>query len=630
MSAIGGLLAPDGDDEGLAERLRPLACGLARRGPDGCAVRVVDRVAMIHRPDHTSPESRRRLQPVARGPLLVAIDGRLDNRNELVRSTGPGEAAPGETAPGDAELAAAAFADRSEACLPDLVGELALAAWDAAARRLVLARDPSGARPLFYAWTPGSNGERELRWASNLTALLPFVDDRRLDEQWIAGFLIGLPDPDRTVWRGIRQVPPGHLLRVDAAGESLRPWWPAGPIDELRLGDDAEYEERFLALLTEAVRCRLDAEGPVFVQLSGGVDSSSLACVADGLLRRRDGRRNGLQTASFVFDEAATSDERRFIRLVEDRIDRLGHHLSEVDLPFLAEGAADVEMPNRLTSFWARQNALATAARRAGSRVMLSGVGGDDLCWSEVPVASHLVEHLVRGRPLRLLRELRDLRRELDAPIGRVVWEGVLEPLLPAGVQARLGRRLLPDAPWIEPAFGRRTGLRRRLRGLLPGPERVLTNPRMRQHAASLLAMAAQQTCQRYQDVELLGYEMRYPFLHRPLVEFCLALPVDQLVRPGETRSLHRRALRHLLPPEVAWRRDKRGPEEAMMRAVGRHWPRLSELFRGDAHVYRHGFVRRDPLLAGLDRLRFGIGSASPLYRVIELELWLHRQPTVS
>lgn len=121
-----------------------------------------------------------------------------------------------------------------------------------------------------------------------------------------------------------------------------------------------------------------------------------------------------------------------------------------------------------------------------------------------------------------------------------------------------------------------------------------------------------------------MSAEVRFPFLHRPLVEFCLALPVEQFARPTETRSLHRRALRALLPPEVCSRRNKRGPDEALIRRIGEAWPRLTALFGADARVFAHGFVARAPLLEALRRRRFGLlAEAGAVETVISLEVWL-------
>jgi asparagine synthase (glutamine-hydrolysing) len=117
--------------------------------------------------------------------------------------------------------------------------------------------------------------------------------------------------------------------------------------------------------------------------------------------------------------------------------------------------------------------------------------------------------------------------------------------------------------------------------------------------------------------------EISYPFLHRPLVEFLQAVPVGQSVRPGESRSLLRRALRNVLPEKVAKRRGKQGPDEALNRALAREWPRLQAIFK-DARVCAHGYMNSEELLASLDRARYGAEQNTyALLKTIALELWL-------
>jgi asparagine synthase (glutamine-hydrolysing) len=124
-------------------------------------------------------------------------------------------------------------------------------------------------------------------------------------------------------------------------------------------------------------------------------------------------------------------------------------------------------------------------------------------------------------------------------------------------------------------------------------------------------------------SVEEGHVEPSYPFLHRPLVEFCLALPIRQLLRPGQTRSLLRRALRGLLPDEIAVRKSKRGPDEAILRAVAREWPRLRTLFT-DARVYARGYIDRAAFEKTLTEARGGVNpNMQGLLRTIALELWL-------
>ena len=122
---------------------------------------------------------------------------------------------------------------------------------------------------------------------------------------------------------------------------------------------------------------------------------------------------------------------------------------------------------------------------------------------------------------------------------------------------------------------------------------------------------------------EFTKAEMSYPFTHRPLVEFMQAIPFEQSVRPGQTRSLLRRALRNLLPPEIAQRKGKRVNTDAVLRAVGREWPRLRSMFT-DACICKYGYIDCERLLAMLAVARQGSDQASSAATfLIPLEYWL-------
>lgn len=117
--------------------------------------------------------------------------------------------------------------------------------------------------------------------------------------------------------------------------------------------------------------------------------------------------------------------------------------------------------------------------------------------------------------------------------------------------------------------------------------------------------------------------EVANPYLHRPLVEFLLAVPLTQKLRPGETRSLMRRALRGLLPEKVLNRKGKKGPDEAFLRAVAREWSRLRPMFE-NAQVSSRGYVDNEAFLETLERARHGCHNISlGLVRTITLEFWL-------
>ncbi|MGE3910879.1 MAG: asparagine synthase-related protein, partial [Chloroflexota bacterium] len=243
------------------------------------------------------------------GPFVAVVDARLDNRVELLDALDL-DRQPSDVL-SDAALVLAAYARWGAACPDRLLGDFAFAIWDRRERQLFCARDHAGVKPFYFATTPDT-----VAFATEASPLLlvPGVSGRPDDAQ-IADYLTGdLDDPAATFFAGVRRLPPGHALVADASGTRTWAFWTPDAKRELALASDTEYEEAFRAVFTEAVRCRLQDAGPVGAMLSGGLDSSAIACVAAGL--RPDDAAGGLPVFSCVFDDAPECDERHYQQLV--------------------------------------------------------------------------------------------------------------------------------------------------------------------------------------------------------------------------------------------------------------------------------------------------------------------------
>jgi hypothetical protein len=180
-----------------------------------------------------------------------------------------------------------------------------------------------------------------------------------------------------------------------------------------------------------------------------------------------------------------------------------------------------------------------------------------------------------------------------------------------------------PVPAWVDAGFARRLGLGEASAAPgAAGEDDAGLLPSLRQRASYLrseVGILAWQYC----AMDPAEVHLTHPFLHRPLVEMCLSVPLDQLLRNGETRSLCRRALRDLLPEKIARRRDKRGPDEAFHRAVARHWNGIERLLAGSRVVAR-GYADGARLREALQQARFGNGQGlTALLRALALEYWL-------
>jgi len=600
MSGIAGCSQLDGTATS-AEVIAVLSRGIAPCGPDGNAHLDHGSTVLLQRAFHTGrrPEPAQHFE---RDGISIVWDGRIDNRG---------------TGRSDIEHVYELYRrDPDGAFMAPVTGDFAFALYDAPRHTLILGRDAFGIRPLFYAASP-----RRVVWSTRIDPLLdPALDiDLAIDEEYIGGYVTDGARGEETPYRNIRVVPPGAMLVFTPEGMKTRRFWSVHSIEDVVLGSDRAYEERLLELLTESVAVRMQSDHPVAAELSGGLDSSAIVCLADRLLRERKVPAPELVTISYVFDEARTSDERTYIHEVEQATGRRGVHLREEDHRLLST-LGDSESPLYPTPeicFLARHRQVQKTMEAAGARVLMRGIGGDQVLWGEADQLYEPLDHAKARRFLSMHRSLKKWAPVLRTSYFELLRRSVLQPLFGKGGGHDGHDHRMPA--WISHEFVERSKLHERLHHV---PEAA------RQRPSSWLAQV-----QMIGDLMAhfsLGYylekgaiDVTYPFMHRPLVEFCLGIPLEQKLRPGETRSVLRRALGDVLPPAIAQRKNKQGPDEAIVRALAREWPVLQEMF-SSSRAASLGVIEQETFLTALTRARHGVNINLPaLLRIISIECWL-------
>lgn len=613
MSAIGGIINFNGAPVD-AERLMQVGNTLQAYGPDGGFEVHQDSIGVVYRAFHTNHESRLERQPlVSPDGCILAWDGRLDNREELITLLHDDLQTPHS----DSFIVMEAYRKWGVSFPQRIIGDFAFSLWDSKSKTLILTRDPVGARLLFYYVD-----KNRLIWSSRLEALLEIRDiELEIDDEYVAGYLSLHPGEGRTPYKNIHAVPPAHLLVVRDGKVVCQRFWGLDPDKEIRYRSDREYEEHFVDLFSEAVCTRLRASGPVWADLSGGLDSSSIVCVADEVLKRDSVQASGLETVSAVFDESSTSDERRFISIVEQKRGQHGHHFCESDHSLLSESAFEGlrPMPNSLELWGEYHKAVRKKMRQRGARVLLTGIGGDELLTASSDPSPELGDLLVQGEFRDLHQRLQVWSLALKKPYLNVLLKHCILPTLPRRVQRLHRRQRVKRFSLLQPRFVKAFELYDRLLG--PPDVFGCRLPSSRGQASAFLSV---------RDVISSGHllawgpvDITYPFTHRPLVEFLQAIPPTQWIRPGQARSLLRRALQTYLPVEIAQRKGKGSTAETTLRAVVREWPRLRELLT-HALVCERGYVNPNALKALLDQPDVERNPESLfLLRISFLELWL-------
>ena len=314
----------------------------------------------------------------------------------------------------DVALVMAGYLKWGRNCFSRIIGDFALALWDPVERTLNLARDVIGPRPLYY-----HVDARRIVWSTDITSILATAGiPLQINDEYVAGFLGGLPELEQTPYRNIHGVLPAHVLTVSQNKVGAQQFWKLNFDREIRYRTDTEYEEHFRILFRDAVRCRLRADKPVWSELSGGMDSSSIVCMATDIVSKGESQTQSLETVSRVFDEFQKSDERKYILPVEEKIGKRGLHLREDDYRIITPWPSEYvpTIPTYEANVSAYYKEVRQAMHKTGSRVLLSGHGGDNVLMGDGNPFTELGELLMRGKFLSLHRGLRVWTRTLNKP----------------------------------------------------------------------------------------------------------------------------------------------------------------------------------------------------------------------
>ncbi len=513
----------------------------------------------------------------------------------------------------DTEVIVHAYEEYGDRFVERLSGQFAIALWDGRRQRLLLARDPVGIRPLFYTRTAG-----QLLFASEVKAILAVAPQAAsLDEQGLAQvFTFWGTVGERTVFKGIRSLPPGHRLIVEKGAQRLEGYWdwtfPQGPgRTDLSLDEAAEALH---ALLRDVVRQQLRADVPVGAYLSGGLDSSGIAALA----RESVGT---LQTFSITFEDPEF-DESAYQRQMADYLG-----VRHCALRCTAEDIGNVfpdlirhtETPVLRTAP-APLMLLARHVQSQGFKVVLTGEGADEVFggyelfkegkirrfWARQPQSpwrpllfSRLYPYLERSPVAnRHFARLFFGQRlgELDSPfyahltrwsttrgIFKLLSPELLASLSSAAPEEELLRQLPADFPaWSELARDQYIEVKTLLEGYLLSSQ------------GDRVSMAH-------------SVEGRVPYLDRRVIEFANALGPRYKLRGLREKVLLRRSLRQVLPDAILRRvkQPYRAPDSRCFFPGGRPLPYVEALM-SPSTVRRSGYFRPEAVERLLEKCRSG------------------------
>ena len=578
-----------------------MRAAIVHRGPDEGSTDVFDHCVLGHQRLKVI-DLDTGYQPVANetGDVVAVFNGEAYNFRSL-RAELRGHEIRGT---GDTPVLPHLYEESGPRFVERLHGMFALALWDASRRRLVLARDRLGKKPLLWTRLPDGT----VAFASELKALLRLPGlPRDVDLAALDAYL-GLqyvPD-DRTALRGIRKVPPGYVLVVEGDAERLERYWAPQPAEPSR--SDDEWLERVRESVAAAVRKRLVADVPLGALLSGGIDSS----IVVALMAETAAEPVRTFTVGFA-DERY--DERAYARAVAERYGTVHEELAIEDdvAATLPRFAAAFDEP--LGDEAALPTFLIAEQARRHVTVALAGDGGDEAFAGYERYVAHGLAGRVPGAAARVgaaaLSRLPPARREPRSPLFRAARFLDVAGSAPRERYGRLmevfplelRRRLWADGSLAQPV---------RLEPPRPGIAGLQLLDLRTYLPGDLLLKA---------DIASMAHslEVRSPLLDHAVVELGLALPDRLKARGREGKVALRRAFAAELPPEVS-ERGKTGFGVPLGR-----WFRedLRELAR-DALATDRGWFRPEAVTRLLDEHESGRRDhGHRLWCLLMLELWV-------
>ena len=507
------------------------------------------------------------------GRLWIIFNGEIYNYIELreeLRSFGHTFRTNSDT-----EVIIRSYAQWGEECVSRFNGMFAFGLWDAGNRKLFCARDRMGVKPFYYYY----DGSRFV-FASEIKAILEIGIERKPNDQSVHDYLSkGLLDhTGGTFFHDINQLRPAHFAVISDGELRIRRWWDISNSEEC-ISSDEEYARRFHVLFEDSIRLRLRSDVPIGTCLSGGLDSSSIVCVANSLMFQGNyssalvGSRQ--KTFSSCFDDRRY-DERIFIDDVIKKTNASPHYTFP-EGGKLFELMPDVirhqDEPFSSTSVFAQWHVMKLASEN-GVKVLLDGQGADEiLAGYHTYFGSYYIDLIKKLRFAKLIKELFRYR-EIHKGLNPVIFASLVRVMLNRYLISFIGKMpVIRNAPvaatignyWINSDFKK-------------AHEREHTFTRkfkssLKNHLYNSLSYSSLPALLHHEDRNSMAFsiETRLPFLDYRLVEYVFSLPSSQKLKNGMTKTVLRNTMKDILPESIRTRTDKMGfvtPEDIWFRTI--------------------------------------------------------------
>lgn len=591
MCGISGVFDLAGNIDGSL--IKKMTDAIAHRGPDGEGqwINTNQTVALGHRRLSIIDLSEDGKQPMhwEEGRYSITFNGEIYNyieiREQLLKK---GIKFKSQS---DTEVLLALYALKGPECLQELDGMFAIVIWDAKEKTLFCARDRFGEKPFFYHHSPG----KKFVFASEMKALWAYGIPKEVNQRMMYNFcnnmfMLGNPEnKPETFYNNISKLEPAHYLILDEKLNLVKKrYWDV----DLKKIDRSITEEQaidsFRSMFENSTRLRLRSDVPVGSSLSGGLDSSTIVCLIDKI---NADSKIVQKTFSARFKDFA-KDEGKYMEMVANRTKVEPHYtwpdendlINDLDKLFYHQ-----EEPFGTASIMAQWSVM-KLARENNVTVLLDGQGAD-----EILAGYHYYFHTFLKEMYHTNRPLHDKELAAYRAAYNPEYNAAYIPVQKPTTTPTLSKIKNKAKDLVRPMY----------RAIIPAKPQVFVNPTSTDtvyeekqepfldqgfidaHANGIFKTNFEEslngqlyfnTCVlgledllRFSDRNSMAFsrEVRLPFLNHQLVEFLFSLPPSMKINNSWTKNILRKSFEDILPPEIAWRRDKIGYEPPQKKWLG-------------------------------------------------------------
>jgi len=492
----------------------------------------------------------------AKGHLKTPIiaNARIDNKNDLASVCEFELTDQNQPLPNDEDIISGAYKKLGSDSFAKIKGNFHTIFWDEQTQQLCGAIDAFSSRSLFYV--KSGNAFYVASDAKTLAKVtkIPLTVNKVAVSQWLAG----RPNPNASMFNEISRLPAGHCLEYNENhGIKITKFWDIDPDFSVAYNNTEDYKAHFFELLQSSVANRLAVKqlsisSSVFCQMSGGMDSTSVTAIAKQLL---DKVNSPLHTLSHRYKNTATCDESTNIN---DMISTLGlEHQHYIDLDeyesssFAQLYPTDFDNPGVVLS--PKYHQELALMKNLGSRVLLTGNGGDETCWGH---SASYRSRLYKGE-IGVIGEVVDACRQLNEPVARSLYKlfmpNAIQNIIKLARQKPINANECP--PWLSPqAYDFVTDKN----ALITNPFSAVFNPAKYARYHGLKTTSTYNSMRSYQKVASgYGIDVRHPFFDSDIVKFSFAIPEKLLIQGVYPKWLLRHTMQEYLPDSVCWNKHK-------------------------------------------------------------------------